>query len=583
MTRARHDNEQVFGVLRALSKMLLELLLLAPAPALAQSLPAGLPRHFGFGIEAGQGDTGLPASGIAWDYRWQYLAGGVNTNQGWETWNPNGTFALNYATESDQHGYIPMFPYYELFQSNGSCTGCSENQKNITSLNSPAVMRAYFQNFALLMKRLGPGSYDDIQGFGKTALVNVEPDFSAGHTVQAVNNGTCFGYCSGRGNDPALLRAAVASSGFDDVAGFPDTYTGFTLALAHLRDLYAPNVLLGYEVSPWATGVDIGTDTGATIDSAALGQMVGVFLSKLGPHEILFNDPLDRDAGQYTVQFNQNRWWDRLNVKFPNFTRWEQYLHGASIADNNTPLLLWQVPLGNQYFLSENNTDGHFQDNRVEYIFGHIPELIQAGIVGALLGPGNAGNTTFGDARHDGVTNPTATCTTSGTSGGQICNDHPSTLADDDGGYVRLMAQAYYQQPIAFADAAEHLPALPRGSVATAAPAPTLVVDLGQTIVDPVSASVGQDVTIRQDVSVSTDATLLVDFELWDAQGHKVWQIWHDNQPIHAGVILTDAAVFTVPDGLLPGEYTLVSGVFSAGWGTQFAWNDHAGRLTVGD
>src|SRR5439155_22866941 len=92
-----------------------------PVAAQSVSVPAGLPNHFGFGIEAGQGDTWMPESGIAWDYRWQYLAGGVNTNQGWETWNPNGTFALYYAMEADQRGFIPMFPYYELFQSSGNC------------------------------------------------------------------------------------------------------------------------------------------------------------------------------------------------------------------------------------------------------------------------------------------------------------------------------------------------------------------------------------------------------------------------------------------------------------------------------
>jgi hypothetical protein len=450
--------------------VLVMLLALAPNAARAQALPASLPRHFGFGIEAGQGDTGQPQSGIAWDYRWQYLAGGVNTDQGWETWNPNGTFALNYAVESDQHGYIPMFPYYELFQSTSTCANCNENQKNLTNLNSPTVMQAYFQNFALLMKRLGPGTYDGIQGFSKPALINIEPDFSGGYTVQAVNNGVCFGFCSGRGNDPALLRAAVASSGFAEAAGFPDTYAGFTQALAHLRDLYAPNVLLGYEVSPWATGKDIGTDTSPNIDAATLGQEVGVFLSKVGPHDVLFSDPLDRDAGQYKTQFNQNRWWDRLNVKFPNFLRWEQYLKGASNADNDKPTLLWQVPMGNQYFLSENNTDGHFQDNRVEYIFDHVPELIQAGVIGALLGPGNAGNTNFGDVKGDGVTNPPAICTTDGMSSGQICNDHPSTLADDDGGYIRMMAQRYYQNPVAFA-AAPAAPAPPAPTPAAPDPA----------------------------------------------------------------------------------------------------------------
>jgi hypothetical protein len=195
------------------------------------------------------------------------------------------------------------------------------------------------------------------------------------------------------------------------------------------------------------------------------------------------------------VVFGQNRWWDRLNVKFPNFQRWEQYLRGSIVADNNKPMLLWQVPVGNQYFRSENNTDGHYQDNRPEYIFGHIQELIDTGIIAALFGPGNAGNTNYGDSKNDGVTNP----------------------------------------PPFF----------------------------------------------RQDITVSTDATLLVDFELWDSQSQKVWQIWHDNQPIQPGAILTDAAVMTVPDDLPPGQYTFVSGVFSAGWGTMYAWNGNAGSLIV--
>lgn len=433
---------------------LLAMLSLDPSRVAAQSVPSGLPGHFAFGVSAGQGDTWMPASGIAWDYRYQYLAGGVNTNVGWETWNPNGTFALNYANDGDQHGYIPMFPYYELFQSTGTCNGCNENQKNLTNLNTPGVMNAYYQNFALLMKRLGSGTYDGIKGFSKPAVVNVEPDFSGGYTVQAVNNGVCFSYCSGLGNDPTLLRAAVASSGFADVAGLPDTYAGFTLALAHLRDLYAPNVLLGYEVSLWATGNDVGLDANPSLDATLLGQEVGTFLSRAGPHELLFNNPLDRDAGQYKAQFNQNRWWDRLNVTLPNFTRWEQYLQGATVSDNNKPMLLWQVPVGNQYFLSENNTDGHFQDNRAEYIFGHISELIRMGIVGVLFGPGNAGNTSYGDANHDGVTNPPVICTRDGTSSGEVCNDHQSTVADDDGGYIRMMAQAYYQNPVP-------LPALP--------------------------------------------------------------------------------------------------------------------------
>src|SRR5207253_5815955 len=204
-------------------------------------------------------------------YRWQYLAGGVNTGHGWETWNSNGTFALGYAKEADQHGYIPMFPYYELFQSDGNCNGCNENQKNISNLYAQATMSAYYQDFALLMKRLGPGTHDGIAGFGKAAIVNVELDFAGGYAIQAVNNGVCFNFCTGRGNDPSLLKTVVGSSGVAEVAGFSDTYAGFTQALAHIRDLYAPNVVIGYDVSPWATGNDIGLDTNPNLDVSALG------------------------------------------------------------------------------------------------------------------------------------------------------------------------------------------------------------------------------------------------------------------------------------------------------------------------
>ena len=413
------------------------------------SQPAGLPTHFGLGVAAGLGDAWMPSSAIAWDYRFQYLAGGVDTNSGWETWNPNGTFPLNYAQESAAHGYLPVFPYYELFQSNGACSGCDENQKDLSNLNNPGLMAAYYRNFALLMKRLGPGTYDTIPGYGKTAIVNVEPDFVGGYAVQAVNhNARCFGFCTGQGNDPNLLKSAVASSGVADVADYPDTYAGFTRALAHVRDLYAPNVLLGFEVSPWATGRDIGLDADPNTNVPALGQQVGTFLARAGPHDLLFNDPLDRDAGQYQARFGENRWWDRDNLRLPNFWRWETYLAATSQADNGKPILLWQVPVGNQYFQTENNTDGHYQDNRVEYIFSHVQELIDVGIIGALFAPGNAGSTSYGDARDDGVTNPPSICNSDGSSSGPICNDHASTVADDDGGLLRLLAEQYYGAPL---------------------------------------------------------------------------------------------------------------------------------------
>src|SRR5947208_86516 len=84
----------------------------------------------------------------------------------------------------------------------------------------------------------------------------------------------------------------------------------------------------------------VGTDTNSSTNAVALGQQVGTFLNKAGPHDILFNNPLDRDAGQYQAVFGQNRWWDRQNMMFPNFRRWEQYLQASSGADGGKSFLL---------------------------------------------------------------------------------------------------------------------------------------------------------------------------------------------------------------------------------------------------
>src|SRR5581483_3873669 len=68
----------------------------------------------------------------------------------------------------------------------------------------------------------------------------------------------------------------------------------------------------------------------------------------------------------------------------------------------------------------------------------------QAGIIGVLFGAGNAGSTVHVDGMNDGITNPPSFCTGDGLSSGQICNNHTSTVSDDDGGYIRMQGQQYY-------------------------------------------------------------------------------------------------------------------------------------------
>jgi len=425
----------------------------------AASPRAGLPRHFGIGVSAEPDATGLygwmPKTRVPFDYAYTYLAAGVNTGNGWQTWNTNAEYPLLYARGARKRGYVPVFPYYMLLQSTGSCDACPEAQRDLTNLNTPSLTAAYYRDFAMLMKRLGPKTYGGVAGFGGTAIVHVEPDLS-GYAEQAVLGvGGCFGFCAGTGNNPSYLKASVKSSGVNAVAGYPNTYRGFNLALLHLRDLYAPNVLLAFHVSGWTTGYDIDSQTQAA-NAAALGKEAGTFAARSGvgdspagtsTYDLVFNDVADRDAGYYQHVLHQDVWWDRRNQTLPNFHRWERYI-GAITTRTQRPAMIWQIPLSNQHFRTENNTDGHYQDNRAEYFFHHIPELKNVGVIALLFGAGNAGSTVNFNGKGDGVTNPASFCTHDGTSGAAICNTAKSAYADDDGGYLRIQARAYYRNPV---------------------------------------------------------------------------------------------------------------------------------------
>jgi hypothetical protein len=396
---------------------------------LIQAAPPPLPAGLNFGLANGPQDLSwMTASGVPWVFRYQYLAGGVNTGKGWETWNtPLGQFASYYMSASGANGYVPVFTYYELLQSSPS-TGADESSRDYSNLNNAATMNAYYANFVLLMQKA--------QAYGRQVIVHIEPDL--------------WGYLeqrAGPGGSPASLAAQVGSSGFADVAGIPDNAQGFAWALLKLRDKYAPGVALGIHASLWASGPDLATDTRTSVDPNQVADATATFLNASGvannPYgstfDLVFNDVADHDAAWYG---DTSHWWDRNDVTVPNFARWLTFMTRLR-ADTNRPLVVWQVPVGNQYFLTMNNTAGHYQDNRAEYFLSHTAALVSAGIQAVLFGSGNANQTTYTDAMADGITNNNGVAT----SGFQCsaCNTHVSQYADDDGGYLRVFVGRYYQ------------------------------------------------------------------------------------------------------------------------------------------
>src|SRR4029078_11525654 len=96
--------------------------------------------------------------------------------------------------------------------------------------------------------------------------------------------------------------------------------------------------------------------------------------------------------------------------------------------------LMWQVPNGNQVYRSENNTSGHYQDNRAEYFLNattgrqHMTQWANYGVLGVMFGAGVGSQSHYFDSNGDGITNPAATH-----------GDHPPpTHADAHGSYMRL-------------------------------------------------------------------------------------------------------------------------------------------------
>ena len=408
--------------------------LLTPLPAQAAravSARGTLPTdrlHFGLANGPGTDLDWLVASHVPWRYRYQYLAGGINTggtpgdacgaNAGWQTWNsPAGQFATIYINDSAANSAIPVFTYYEIVQSNPSP---GNESAELTKISTLCTMQAYWADFKVLMQKAG--------AYGGTVVVHVEPDF--------------WGFMEHQSADPTTIPAIVAGSGMAELAGLPNTVAGMGLAFLKLRDTYAPNALLGIHASSWGSGVDIDSDTRSTVDANAEADKVASFLNKAGivsnpsgitPWDLVFNDVADHDSGYSGI------WWDKTNSAFPNFTRWLAFMSRLH-TDTGLPLVVWQVPVGNQYFDTLNNTDGHYQDNRAEYFLAHPADLTAAGIVAVLFGKANSGQTTYTDFKSDGITNPSPVSSFQC----NLCNNHVSTVSDDDGGFLRIAVGAYY-------------------------------------------------------------------------------------------------------------------------------------------
>ncbi len=385
---------------------------LSPLPP----LPAGWPATLQLGMSDGPGGAAAMKATAAFDFRYQYLAGGVNTGNGWATWNANGAFVTYYIQESIANNITPVFTYYQMRQSSpgdaeAEATGVYDNTQNT------ATMTSYWNDLKLFFQRAGafPNA--------KTVL-HMEPDFW-GYMQQRSTN-----------DDAATVPAKVAATGMPELAGLPDNVSGFARAVVKLRDLYASNVIVAYHMSGWGTNHDITYENPSDTNVDAYAVRSGNFYNSLHANfDIAFTDQADRDAAfkQYIYGDGGASWWDS-----EDYRRSVLYL-ARFVAVAQKRVVIWQIPYGNTKMRAVNNTWGHYQDNHVEWLLDdpprtHLTDYANAGVVAFMFGGGAGGTTCACDAQGDGVTNPAPI-------NGNVAI---SLNADDDGGYFRSKASAYY-------------------------------------------------------------------------------------------------------------------------------------------
>jgi hypothetical protein len=367
-------------------------------------------------------------------------------------------------------------------------------------------MEAYLQDVSLMFKR--------VHGT-KPVVVHVEPDL--------------WGYIEQSGD--VALGAAFAQQ------------------WVSLRNSLAPNVILAYHMSGWGTKHDIVFEDPSDATVRAYATASATFYRALhAKFDISFEDFSDRDAGFY-AKINGNP-----NTLFTPADFHRHLLYGATFVKlAGIRMAAWQIPLGNNLMRASDNTWGHFQDNRVEWLLGsassaHLRAYANAGYVGFLFGGGANGTTCACDGQKDGVTNPEPIGD----------NTRVSLSADDDGGYFRLRASAYYASG-----------GLTTGTGPNPPPPPPPVAKWTSSgSAKPTSLVRGHSIAFKINVKPSVTVRARVQVDVYDSAGHRVYTHRYGFHTFLAGALVTYKPGFKTSTSARAGTYKVRIVILSTtgGW-----------------
>jgi hypothetical protein len=318
-------------------------LISVPASAQAARIELGLANQ--------PGGAAAMRKAAPFKYRYQYLAGGANTGNGWSTWNENGTFVTRYVDESVKSHTTPVFTYYMIRQSLPGRDDGDEPHAVLGNLRNASTMKAYWADLTLFLKRAGATR--------TRVVLHVEPDM--------------WGYLE-QAREAGLARA-------------------FAQHVVRLRNRFARNVALGYQLSVWGTNVDISIQDPGPAEVDRLAAKAAAFYRSLRTRfDMVFGEFSDRDSGFKEHVYGQSHadaWWTAAD--FARHVRFLAHFHRSV----RRPIVLWQIPLGDTALA---DTWGRFRDNRPQWLLGpgsraHRAAYARAGVRALLFGGGADGTT----------------------------------------------------------------------------------------------------------------------------------------------------------------------------------------------
>ena len=331
----------------------------------AFSLSVGKTRVL-MGARMDNSESAVFAAAPAVDVRYQYVTGYVPeaptactscSNSGcsgnwWGCYGSSpGSQLRNFVNVSAARGTLPMLTYYQMINAANGDSSATD----LAAVQDSAVLRSYLNDLRFLLQQLGT----------QPALLHLEPDF--------------WGNLEYPNTDATQTAAAVTAANPTDCASQPNTLAGLGHCMISMVRKYAPKTLVGLHASPWSTGVDCYRNLDSTLDVVAEAHKTAAFLRACGADlgDFVVVETQDRDAGA----LGSASFWDVNNQTLPNFHR--SFAWAKTIADDvGKPLIWWQTPVGNM------TMDSVHQDNRIDYFFSHMNELVAAHTAAVVFGAG---------------------------------------------------------------------------------------------------------------------------------------------------------------------------------------------------